>query len=292
MKAINAAMLLGLLSVDATTTISLRGRSDLLSSTADDPKALLVLQQQRVLFQDWQTRFAKTYKTAEEMAHRFAVWLKNHKYIEAHNHRALKSLSSFRLGHNEYSDLTGTEFQERFKLGSHAPTHVVTKHHRPKQQDSTANFETTSTKGEVPDQVDWVDILPPIKNQGMCGCCWAFSAIGAIEGAHYLDTGNIVALSEQQLVDCDKSDMGCGGGLMDNAFAFIEYNTTGVCSQEDYPYAGHRHWFRGCMVEKGLCEPVPHTQVKSYTDVESTEEALVEALAIQPVSIADRKSVV
>mmetsp|Transcript_12918 Transcript_12918/g.26205 ORF Transcript_12918/g.26205 Transcript_12918/m.26205 type:complete len:409 (-) Transcript_12918:126-1352(-) len=299
MKTTNSLLLLllGLLSVDTeskTTTLSLRG-SDLLSS--NDPEALLVLQQQRALFQDWQRRFAKTYQTAQEAAHRFAIWLDNHAYIQAHNnnnhHKAGQS-SSFRLGHNEYSDLTAQEFQERFKVGSQAPTKVGTKHARPKQQQQQLQTSTTAVMmteeggadAVLPDQVDWVDILPPIKNQGMCGSCWAFSAIGAIEGAHYLDTGDLVALSEQQLVDCDKNDMGCGGGLMDNAFTFVEYNMTGICSQEDYPYAGHKHWFRGCMSEKGLCQPVPHTRVKSFTDVDNTEEALVKALTVQPVSIA------
>ena len=212
MKFTNALLLLGLLSVDATTTLSLRG-SDLLSSTENDPEALLVLQQQQVLFEDWQTRFAKTYKTAEEIVHRFAIWRGNHEYIEAHNNNAEPS-SSFRLGHNEYSDLTADEFQARFKLGSHGPSEDdhVKKHHRPKQLPLA--HDKKLAKKDVPDQVDWVDILPPIKNQGMCGSCWAFSAIGAIEGAHYLDTGKLVALSEQQLVDCDKTDLGCCGGLM------------------------------------------------------------------------------
>jgi hypothetical protein len=119
----------------------------------------------------------------------------------------------------------------------------------------------------------------------MCGSCWAFSAIGSIEGAHFLDTGLLVALSEQQLVDCDKLDLGCGGGLMDNAFLFDE-NSTGICSEIDYPYAGHKRWFRGCASLKGDCEPVNHTRVLSFTDVPNTVEELTAALAFQTVSVA------
>ncbi|VEU41147.1 unnamed protein product [Pseudo-nitzschia multistriata] len=140
---------------------------------------------------------------------------------------------------------------------------------------------------DIPDSVDWVEkgAVPPVKNQGMCGSCWAFSAIVAIEGAHFLDTGNLTSLSEQELVDCDALDMGCGGGLMDNAFLFDE-NSTGICSEMDYPYVMHRRWLRGCGSEKGECTPVEHTRVKSFTDVENTPEALVEAIAQQPVSVA------
>ena len=72
---------------------------------------------------------------------------------------------------------------------------------------------------------------------------------------------------------------------MDNAFLFDE-NMTGICSEEDYPYAGHRHWFRGCDAKKGLCDGVPHTRVKGFIDVENTVEALMEALVYQPVSVA------
>lgn len=289
-----ALVLLGLVSVDATsaaTTLSLRG-SDLVSSALltqdekDDTDHLSVLQHQASLFEDWQRQFEKTYQTAGEMAHRFAVWRENHRYIEQHNHNAQKQTSSsFQLGHNAYSDLTTDEFQAYFKLGSHSPADK--KHHRPKHlpQQQQQQASKDRKKNNVPDRVDWVDVLPPVKNQGMCGSCWAFSAIGAIEGAHYLDTGKLVSLSEQQFVDCDKTDMGCGGGLMDNAFAFDEYNMTGICSEDDYPYAGHRHWFTGCHITRGLCEPVEHTRVKNFTDVNNTETALVEALTIQPVSI-------
>lgn len=72
---------------------------------------------------------------------------------------------------------------------------------------------------------------------------------------------------------------------MDNAFLFDE-NSTGICSEEDYPYAMHKRWLRGCASEKGECEPVEHTRVKSFIDVENTVDALVEAISKQPVSVA------
>ena len=140
---------------------------------------------------------------------------------------------------------------------------------------------------DLPVSIDWtVDgAVTPIKNQGSCGSCWAYSAIGAIEGARFLDTGELVSLSEQQLVDCDTLDSGCQGGLMDNAFMFDE-NNTGICTEEDYPYAGRKHWIRGCFEKKGLCDDVSHTRVKSFVDVNGTNLDLMSAIRFQPVSVA------
>ena len=72
---------------------------------------------------------------------------------------------------------------------------------------------------------------------------------------------------------------------MDNAFLFDE-NSTGICSEEDYPYVGHRQWLKGCTAQKGLCDSVTHTRVQTFVDVNNTEHALMEALAWQPVSVA------
>jgi len=72
---------------------------------------------------------------------------------------------------------------------------------------------------------------------------------------------------------------------MDNAFLFDE-NTTGICSEIDYPYAGHKRWFRGCAASKGECDGVDHTRVESFVDVDNTVDALKAAIAKQPVSVA------
>jgi C1A family cysteine protease len=113
------------------------------------------------------------------------------------------------------------------------------------------------------------------------GSCWAFSTTGALEGARFIQTGELIALSEQNLLDCDHTDMGCNGGLMDNAFKFDE-KSGGLCSEADYPYEAKRH--STCNTN---CTDVPGSIVKTFVDVPpGSEMDLLAALAMQPVSIA------
>lgn len=131
----------------------------------------------------------------------------------------------------------------------------------------------------LPDSIDWrqYGVVTPIKNQGHCGSCWTFSATGAMEGAWAKATGNLISLSEQQLVDCVKKDHGCNGGEMNDAFIYAIENP--ICTENQDPYKAEDSKCIDCnsYIQFTSCMNVPF----------SNELALKEAVAIHgPISVS------
>jgi len=120
-----------------------------------------------------------------------------------------------------------------------------------------------------------------VKDQGQCGSCWTFSAIGSMEGAHALATKNLVSLSEQEIVDCLEDHKGCGGGWMIWAFEYV-IEKNGTESEKDYPYLGTDG--HACKWNKTRSVAT----FKSYYNVTvGDEDALMAAAAVRPgVSVA------
>ena len=223
------------------------------------------------LFESWKTTHAKSYNSAFAEAKAFKAFAHNEEKITNHNAQSF----SYTLGHNEYSDLTADEFFH-YRLGYNASL--------PRPTPTATHTYTAADLAAAPDAIDWVTkgAVTPVKNQGQCGSCWSFSSTGAMEGAYFLSTGTLPVLSEEDLVECDTVDQGCMGGLMDNAFKFVEKN--GVAAEAAYPYMS------GTGI-RGLCKPKEEANaivtVTGFKDVPSgDEDALKTAVAQQPVSIA------
>eukprot|EP00178_Gracilaria_changii_P005491 TRINITY_DN1906_c0_g2_i2.p2 TRINITY_DN1906_c0_g2~~TRINITY_DN1906_c0_g2_i2.p2 ORF type:complete len:281 (+),score=49.67 TRINITY_DN1906_c0_g2_i2:33-845(+) len=129
------------------------------------------------------------------------------------------------FGINQFADLCADEFKSHHNLRIGNTTNEYFKF-TPAQVAAAAGSVDWRQKGAV----------TAIKNQGMCGSCWSFSATGNMEGQVFLKTGTLKGLSEEELVQCSHNgDMGCNGGLMDNAFQWVIQNN-GIDSESDYPY--------------------------------------------------------
>jgi cathepsin L len=221
-------------------------------------------------WQFWKATNKCSYKHDGEESVRYMIWQDNVRYITEHNAR---TDVSYTLKINEFADLTNAEYRE--KNGWKMPS---------RNRTTTESKFLVPCGVELPAEVDWrkQGYVTPVKNQGQCGSCWAFSTTGSLEGQMYKKTGVLTSLSEQQLLDCSTSfgNHGCNGGLMDNAFDYIKSNG-GLDSEAAYPYETRQSYCRYKQADSV-------GTVTGYTDISTGDELeLKQALATQgPVSVA------
>lgn len=224
------------------------------------------------MFDNYMTEYSKSYATEPmEMEKRFRAFKQNVQRIQEHNEKYKQGLTTFTLGLNDVADLTDDEYKQ-YLLGYRKST------------SSTRAAETfTRTEADLPDAWDWRehDAVTPIKNQGMCGSCWAFSAVAAMEGAYAKTTHKLVSFSEQELVDCvngGKDTCNRGGEMQDGFDEIISHHGGKVDPEEAYAYTGS---------SKGVCHADDSKAIghfTSYVNVTSGDEsAMQEAVATQNV---------
>jgi C1A family cysteine protease len=157
---------------------------------------------------------------------------------------------------NTFADLT----QEEFKA-------IYLGYKGPQRSNKMIKRSSESVGSDTRSNIDWVaqKATQPVKDQGACGSCWAFSAVGSIEGTYALFKNEYVSLSEQQLVSCseDYGNYGCDGGLMDSAFEYI-IDGHPLCLEDQYPYKSGSGKTLSCTKEENKGEYT----IGSYIDVE------------------------
>ena len=218
-------------------------------------------------FNSFRERFNKNYLSKDELNNRFSVFRNNLIDILIHNADVSQN---FTLGVNQFTDLTPQEFKEQYVSGL-------------KTQLGSYGCKTfSSTASSAPSSIDWrsKNAVTSVKDQGQCGSCWSFSATGAIEGAWAISNGQLVDLSEQELVDCATGiaygSRGCSGGQMEGGFKFVIQN--GQCSLSSYPYTAKDETCKTCTA-------LAH--ISSCSDVKPNDQvSLKGAVSQQPVAVA------
>ncbi len=265
--------------------LSLLLLTTLLSNVYSEPSGLRGPQMELLEYNDWkeftswQEKFNKAYASDEDMDTRFQVFRSNLRAIIEHN--AIIN-QNFTLGLNQFSDLTPEEFKtfyvSGFKSMDAATVSTIVGSYGCKSY--------TSSASTAPASVDWrlKNAVTSVKDQGQCGSCWTFSSTGAAEGAWAIAKGQLIDLSEQQLVDCatgiSYGSHGCNGGQMEGADKYLIEH--GQCSLASYPYTS------GTTMKEGTCKTC--TSVAHFTscsDVKPNDQiSLKGAVAMQPVSVA------
>ncbi|XP_050294125.1 procathepsin L-like [Anthonomus grandis grandis] len=213
-----------------------------------------------------------SYISEQHEQHRQNIFKENLRKVHQHNILYERGLRRYRLGVTPFSDLTNAEYKS-----------ILT--YRSKTRQSRGLFQMPPNESFIATSIDWRKrgAVTRIKNQGLCGSCWAFSAIGCVESHYFLKHNQLVPLSEQQLIDCATDQYGaegCNGGELDSGFKYIRDH--GVESSADYPYKMTQDTCRAN-------EALPNiTKILGLIDIEkNNEEALKAAVAlVGPISVA------
>jgi cathepsin L len=214
-------------------------------------------------FTSWMSEFDKTYDGHDQFFHKYNTFKSWVDFVAAHN----AANHTWKAGLNQFSDLTPAEFQAQYLTGLDiAPADTVV----------TAE---SLVAAEPANDVDWRDkgAVTPVKNQGQCGSCWAFSATGIVEGWSFTSGKGLQSLSEQQLVDCAGStgNQGCNGGWHDKAVDYLA--GVGSCLETDYPYTGR----------DGSCKKTCKAVVTpNKSQMGKTEADLAKNIEVGPVGVA------
>jgi C1A family cysteine protease len=221
----------------------------------------------------WAIDHGKNYNAAE-VNQRYLNFMASKQRIANLNQDAAAKGMNTKFALNRFSDMTPEEFKATM-MG-----------YVPRSQSAVNALPATiPTVTEIPTSFDWRNkgAVTPVKDQGQCGSCWAFSTTEGVESAWFMAKKQLLVLAPQQIVDCDTTDLGCNGGDLPTAFAYVKQN--GLEYEKDYPY------FSGNSGDSGNCQyksskVVAHIKGFAYA-TQKHNETQMQAVSLEkgPLSI-------
>ncbi|KAI4467184.1 cysteine protease family c1-related [Holotrichia oblita] len=178
-------------------------------------------------FHKFTRKHGRVYSDTKEALYRKEIFRQNIRFIHSVNRR----FKGYTLGVNHLADKTEMELKairgKRYSGVYNGGQSFPYKH---------------IDKIQLPAQFDWriYGAVTPVKDQSVCGSCWSFGTIGAIEGAYFVKTGELLRLSQQALIDCSwgYGNNGCDGGEDFRAYQWMMKHG-GIPTEEEYgPYLG------------------------------------------------------
>jgi len=228
-------------------------------------------------FDQFKKQHNKEYSNTYEEAYRKGIFASNLADITKHNEEYDHGEHTWKMGVSLFADLTHAEFMETLTLNV------------PDMPKSTHNYQMQAQS--MATSVDWRQsgCVTDVKDQGSCGSCWSFGAIASVEYACCASSGNSNQLSEQQVIDCDKTDNGCNGGWHDTAWQYM-IEEGGVEKSSDYPYTAKEG---SCKADENKFECVvtgcvggPNEGVCDNSGKIGEDKVLKQMLTDQPLGVA------
>jgi len=229
-----------------------------------EPRSGLTLFEQ---FAEYNTFWGKTHVDHAEKVRRYENFQMNAKKIAEANARTAEQGFGAKYGFTKFSDWSAEEFK---KINGFIPKNPIAK-------PTTEKRALQQPSGSI----DWVakGMTTPVKNQGQCGSCWAFSATETVESANLL-AGNAMTLgSPQEIVDCDTNDSGCNGGDPQEALQWI-VQQGGQETDSCYPYTAEDG-----TCNEANCQANPNLKISTVTPIGGAEDTMYNALQSSPLSI-------
>lgn len=265
-------------------------------------------------FEEFKEKFHKVYDSSAEEERRYTNFVSNFRFLQLlkHQNEQDSRVSHSSLENNEqnevqegfgvtpFFDLSHEEFDTQFLQSGRQ---YLSQRTMESEEEGALNrlsnessfsspkfsflASSIASTDPPPKSWDWRDhgLVTPVKNQGSCGSCWAFSAIGNIEGQWAQNHHLLANFSEQHLLSCDAVDNGCNGGLMDSAFRWLIANNSGVVyKEESYPYASRNGTIPVCGAN---VSPIPGATIHGLTFIAPDEDVIESWLVtLGPLSIA------